>query len=146
VGCSKQAHVTRYERLVMQHIAEFFRTRIVSFRNAFAGFWYVVRTQKNAWIHLLATILVILLSFWLWIEPVQWALIFICIGLVWFAEFINTALEAVVDLASPQKHPLAKVGKDVGAAAVLIAAIASTVIGVLVLGPPLLEKIGKLLH
>lgn len=130
----------------MQHIAEFFRTRIVSFCNAFAGFWYVVRTQKNAWIHLLATILVILISFWLWIEPVQWALIFICIGLVWFAEFINTALEAVVDLASPQKHPLAKVGKDVGAAAVLIAAIASTIIGVLVLGPPLIEKIGKLLH
>jgi diacylglycerol kinase len=130
----------------MQHIVEFFRTRITSFRNAFSGFWYVVRTQKNAWIHLLATIMVILLSFWLWIEPVQWALIFICIGLVWFAEFINTALEAVVDLASPQKHPLAKVGKDVGAAAVLIAAIASTIIGVLVLGPPLLDKIGKLLH
>ncbi len=130
----------------MRQIAEFFRTRVGSFRNAFAGLWYVVRTQKNAWIHLLATILVILLSFWLWIEPVQWALIFICIGLVWFAEFINTALEAVVDLASPQKHPLAKVGKDVGAAAVLIAAIASTIIGVLVLGPPLLEKIGQVLH
>lgn len=128
----------------MQQITEFIRTRIISFRNAFAGLWYVIRTQKNAWIHLLATILVVLISFWLWIQPIQWAVIFLCIGLVWFAEFINTALEAVVDLASPQKHPLAKVGKDVGAAAVLIAAIASTVIGVLVLGPPLLEKIGQL--
>jgi len=63
------------------------------------------------------------------------------IALVWTAEFINTALEAVVDLASPQHHPLAKVGKDVGAAAVLIAALTSVLVGVLILGPPLWEKL-----
>ena len=62
------------------------------------------------------------------------------------AEFINTALEAVVDLASPQHHPLAKVGKDVGAAAVLIAAVTSVVIGLLILGPPLWEKVTLLLQ
>jgi len=59
------------------------------------------------------------------------------IGLVWTAEFLNTALEAVVDLASPQQHPLARIGKDVGAAAVLIAALIAVLTGLLILGPPL---------
>ncbi len=59
---------------------------------------------------------------------------------VWMGEFINTALEAIVDLASPEIHPLAKIGKDVGAAAVLIAAIAAVIVGLLILGPPFLAK------
>lgn len=67
----------------------------------------------------------------------DWAVLLLTIALVWTAEFINTALEAVVDLASPQHHPLAKVGKDVGAAAVLIAALTSILVGLLILGPPL---------
>jgi len=67
------------------------------------------------------------------------------IAMVWTAEFINTALEAVVDLASPQNHPLAKVGKDVGAAAVLIAALTSILIGLLILGPPLWDRINHFL-
>jgi diacylglycerol kinase len=61
------------------------------------------------------------------------------------AEFINTAIEAVVDLASPNKHPLAKIGKDVGAAAVLVAAFATALIGLLILGPPLLTKLSSLI-
>jgi len=72
----------------------------------------------------------------------DWALIILAIALVWTSEFINTALEAVVDLASPQQHRLARVGKDVGAAAVLIAAISSALIGFLLLGPPLWARIG----
>jgi diacylglycerol kinase len=71
----------------------------------------------------------------------DWAVLLVTIALVWTAEFINSALEAVVDLASPQNHPLAKVGKDVGAAAVLIAALTSVLVGLLILGPPLIEKI-----
>jgi len=67
--------------------------------------------------------------------------IILTMAMVWTAEFLNTALEAVVDLASPQHHPLAKVGKDVGAAAVLIAAAASVIIGLLLLGPPLWAKL-----
>jgi diacylglycerol kinase len=63
------------------------------------------------------------------------------IALVWSAEFFNTAIEAVVDLASPVQHPLAKTGKDVGAAAVLIAALAAILVGLLILGPPLWAKI-----
>jgi diacylglycerol kinase len=65
----------------------------------------------------------------------------IAIAFVWTAEFVNTALEAVVDLATKEHHPLAKVGKDVGAAAVLIASITSILIGILVLGPHLWEKL-----
>jgi len=116
----------------------FIRSRIVSFRNAFTGWWYVIRTQKNAWIHALVSLAVVIVSFVLKINRLEWGLIIFAIALVWTAEFINTALEAVVDLASHQEHHhLAKIGKDVGAAAVLISACSAAVIGVLVLGPPL---------
>jgi len=87
---------------------------------------------------MVVSLAVILMSFFLHISPGGWALIILAIALVWIAEFLNTALEAVVDLASNhQQHELARLGKDVGAAAVLIAAIASIIIGLLVLGPPL---------
>ncbi len=119
----------------------FLQSRSRSFQHAFAGLWYVIRTQKNAWIHLLATVLAFLFAFWLDIPRVEWTVLILTIGTVWTAEFINTALEAVVDLASPFNHPLARVGKDVGAAAVLIAAISSIAIGVLILGPPLLVRL-----
>ena len=73
----------------------------------------------------------------------EWAIIILTVALVWAAEFANTALEAVVDLASPEKHPLAKVGKDVGAAAVLIAALTAVLVGLLILGPPLWERLAE---
>lgn len=116
---------------------EFLRLRARSFQFAFSGWWYVIRTQKNAWIHTIFSIAVLVLALFLNLGPRDLAVLVVTIGMVWMGEFINTALEAVVDLASPQLHPLAKVGKDVGAAAVLIAALASIVVGVLILGPPL---------
>lgn len=122
----------------------FLRSRAYSFRYAFNGWWFVIRTQRNAWIHTVVSVAVISLSFWLQLSPRDWAVIVIAIAMVWTSEFLNTALEAVVDLASPQQHFLAKVGKDVGAAAVLIAATSAIIIGLLILGPPLLEKIGDL--
>ena len=64
--------------------------------------------------------------------------------MVWMAEFLNTALEIVIDLASPDLHPLAKAGKDVGAASVLIAAASALIIGILLLGPPLVSKLRTL--
>jgi diacylglycerol kinase len=124
---------------------EFFRLRARSFQHAFAGWWYVISTQKNAWIHALASTSVIVLSIWLRLPARDWAVLFLAIALVWIAEFLNSALEAVVDLASPNKHPLAKVGKDVGAAAVLIAALVSILIGCLIMGPPLLSKLSALM-
>jgi diacylglycerol kinase len=125
----------------MNKLGNFIVSRTHAFRHAFRGWWYVIRTQRNAWLHAVVTTLVILVAFWLHLQMRDWAVLLVTIALVWTAEFINSALEAVVDLASPQNHPLAKVGKDVGAAAVLIAALTSVLVGLLILGPPLIEKI-----
>jgi diacylglycerol kinase len=116
------------------------RSRLASFRHAFAGWWYVLRSQRNAWIHAVASIAVFVLALWLELERVEWAILLLTVALVWVAEFVNTSVEAVVDLLSPDIHPLAKVAKDVAAAAVLIAALAAVVIGLLILGPPLFKK------
>ena len=124
----------------------FLHSRAKSFQHAFAGLWHVLRTQHNAWIHAAASLLVVLVCAWLDLTRQEWALIVLAIVLVWTAEFLNTALEAVVDLASQHaQHELARVSKDVGAAAVLIAAAGSLVIGVLVLGPPLWQHINALI-
>jgi diacylglycerol kinase (ATP) len=119
----------------------FLRARIASFGYAFQGWWYVLRTQHNTWIHAIASLAVFSLGLWLVLPARDWAVLVLTIALVWTAEFINTALEAIVDLASPSHHPLAKVGKDVGAAAVLVAALAAVLIGLLILGPPLFERL-----
>jgi len=121
---------------------EFFRSRLRSLRYAFSGWWHVIRTQRNAWIHTLVSLLVLVVCTWLRLPARDWALIILAIAMVWTAEFVNTALEAVVDLAANhQRHNLARVSKDVGAAAVLIAALASILIGLLLIGPPLWQKI-----
>lgn len=122
----------------------FLISRAQSFRYAFSGWWFVIRTQRNAWIHAVVSVTVIFLCLWLQIDRMDWAIIILAIAMVWTAEFINTALEAVVDLACEQQHKLAQVGKDVGAAAVLIAAGSSVIIGLLVIGPPLLMRIQSL--
>ena len=122
----------------------FLLSRIASFGHAFRGWWYVLRTQRNAWIHGVIAIAVFIVSFWLGLPARDWAVIILTVTMVFTAEFINTAIEAVVDLASPGKHPLAKVGKDVGAAAVLIAALAAILIGLLILGPPLWARLNEI--
>jgi diacylglycerol kinase len=122
----------------------FIKSRARSFGYAFRGFWYVLRTQQNAWIHAVIATLIFILSLWLRLDAREWAIIILTTAMVFTAEFLNTAIEAVVDLASPQKHPLAKVGKDVGAAAVLIAALAAILVGLLILGPPLWARLAPL--
>ena len=122
----------------------FIRSRIASFGYAFRGLWYVLRTQRNAWIHAVATAMVIIFGVWLALPARDWAVLAVTMSTVWMAEVLNTAIEAVVDLASPSHHPLAKVGKDVGAAAVLVAAIVAVLVGLLILGPPLWAKISSL--
>lgn len=122
----------------------FLYSRIAAFGHAFRGWWYVLMTQQNAWIHSLFATAVILVGLWLGLKPIDWAVIVLTIAMVFTAEFINTAIEAVVDLASPVHHPLAKVGKDVGAGAVLVSALAGVVIGLLILGPPLWARITSL--
>lgn len=101
----------------------------------------MLSTQPNAWIHAIATVCVVALGAWLGLSNTEWAVLALTVGFVWTSEFINTALEAMVDLASPDVHPLAKVSKDVSAAAVLVSAIISVVVGLLVLGPPLWARL-----
>ncbi|NTU56416.1 MAG: diacylglycerol kinase family protein [Anaerolineales bacterium] len=125
-------------------LKEFINSRIQSFGHAFRGWGYVLKTQHNAWIHAVIATLVFVAAFWLGLPPRDWAVLILTVTMVFAAEFINTAIEAVVDLASPAHHPLAKVGKDVGAAAVLIAALAAVLIGLLILGPPLWAKLSML--
>ena len=122
----------------------FLYSRIAAFGHAFRGWLYVLKTQQNAWIHSLFASAVILVGLWVGLNPIDWAVIVLTIAMVFTAEFINTAIEAVVDLASPVHHPLAKVGKDVGAGAVLVAALAGIVIGLLVIGPPLWVRLTAL--
>ena len=122
----------------------FTASRLRSFGNAFHGWWYVLRTQRNAWLHAIIAAVVLALGIWLGLRPVEWAVILLTMTVVFAAEFLNTAIEAVVDLASPQQHPLAKVGKDVGAAAVLITALGAVVVGALILGPPLWTRLRPL--
>lgn len=123
----------------------FFISRIESFRHALHGWAYVLRTQRNAWIHSAIAIAVFLVGLWLKIPPRDWAMIILTAALVFSAEFLNTSIEVTVDLASPDLHPLAKIGKDVGAAAVLVSALAAILVGLLLLGPPLWQKITMLI-
>jgi diacylglycerol kinase len=89
--------------------------------------------------------LVFAVAIWVSLDRLPAAILLVTIGLVWVSEFLNTALEAIVDLASPEIHPLARVGKDVGAAAVLISSLVAILVGLLILGPPLINKITSLL-
>lgn len=116
------------------------RTRFESIGYGLAGIWYVLRTQRNAWIHSLATLAAISLGIWLRLSRADWALLVIAIGIVWLAELMNTALEALIDLVSPEIHPLAKVAKDVSAGAVLLTSVSAFVLGLLIFLQPLRER------
>lgn len=116
--------------------------RVKSLGYAMAGWLYMLRWQKNTRIQAVASIIILAIALWLQISRIEWAVLILTITIVWMAEFLNAAVEAVINLASPELHPMAKVGKDVASAAVLLGVIASVIIGLLILGPPLLEKLG----
>ena len=121
------------------------RKLVHSFDRAFAGVRHAVQTQQNMRIHLGAAVSVAVLGFYLDLDFIQWAILGLAIGFVLVAEMFNTVAEAAMDAATPYYHPLVKVAKDVAAGAVLITAIVSVAVGLLVLGPPLLAKVGALL-
>ncbi|MGN7468613.1 diacylglycerol kinase family protein [Brevibacillus sp. SAFN-007a] len=112
-----------------------------SFGYALQGIAYTVKTQRNMQIHVAAAVLVLAAAWWLHIPRSDVLLVFFSIALVFSLELANTAVEAVVDLASPDWHEKAKIAKDACAGAVLVAAILSVIIGIAVFGPPLLQKI-----
>lgn len=111
-----------------------------SFSFALSGLAFFFRTQRNARIELMLAAVACGLAGWLGIGLTQWAILILTIAMVLILEGINTAIEAAVDLACPDHHPLAKSAKDLAAAMVLIAAIAAAAVGVLILGPPLWRK------
>lgn len=116
-------------------------TIIDSFRHAFAGLWYALRTQRNTRIHLTIAVAVVALGVWLGLSFTEWAVVVLTIGLVLVSEMLNTVAESLVDLISPDYHPQAKIVKDVTAGVVLLGAVLAVIVGLLVLGPPLWSRL-----
>lgn len=112
-------------------------TLYAAFGYAFAGVWYLFRTQRNAQIHLLIGVCAVALGWLLGLERWEWLALVLTIGLVLFAEGVNTAIEATVDIATSQRHPLARIAKDVGAGSVLLCAIVSVIVGCILFVPHL---------
>lgn len=116
-----------------------------SFKYAFEGILQAYVGEQNLKIHTVIAILVIIFGFILKISYTEWLVCLILIGLVLMAEFFNTSIEYLVDLASPEIHPLAKATKDTASAGVLMMAIISAIIGLIIFVPKLISFIGGLL-
>lgn len=119
-----------------------FSGRIRSVRCAVQGIGTMLGSQHNAWVHLAATVAVVIAGLFLRLQANEWCWITLAIMSVWTAEALNTAFEFLTDVASPEFHPLAGKAKDVAAGAVLISAIGAVIIGFLVFGPRLLTLLG----
>ena len=115
--------------------------RIRSFGYAFRGVWTMLRSQRNAWIHALATVVVLAAGFALGISVNDWKWLVLAMVSVWGAEALNTALELLADAAKPEFHPLVKQAKDVAAGAVLIAAIGAATVGALIFIPAVVSRL-----
>lgn len=109
--------------------------RLKSFAFAFAGFAYMLRTQHNAWVHMLATMFVIAAGIGFQVSANDWRWLITAMALVWAAEAINTAFEHLCDVVSPDFHASVKLSKDIAAAAVLVCAAAAAAIGIVTFWP-----------
>jgi diacylglycerol kinase (ATP) len=118
------------------------RARLRSLGHALDGLALLLRSQPNAWIHAVATVLVVALGSLLQVSAYEWLWLLLAMALVWMAEAFNTALERLADAVSHEQHPLIGQAKDLAAGAVLVAALAAAVIGMLILGPRLLHLLG----
>ncbi len=123
--------------------------RVRSFRHAFMGIWFVLRSQHNAWLHAVASALALVLAAALHIRvqpltPGEWADLVIAIVLVWVAEAFNTGLEVLANAVSIKRHPVLKIAKDVAAAAVLMAAIGALVVGLILFVPRIVLLIDRM--
>jgi len=123
--------------------APFRATFLHSFRFAWQGIVHVAQTQRNMRVHLAIAIAVMATAAILHISRLEWAVLIACTMIVIAAEMINTVVEALVDLAVDQYHPLAKIAKDAAAGAVLVTATGSAVIGIVILAPPLWHATGR---
>ncbi len=118
--------------------------RLQSFQYAFAGIWHTFKTQRNAQIHLVIATIVLILGFILDLGLVEWAVLALTTGFVISTEMLNTVAEAAMDYATSDFNPQVKLVKDVAAGAVLVSAITAIVVGLLILGPPLLQRLSFL--
>ena len=116
--------------------------RIQSFQVAFAGILYTLKTQRNAQIHLMIAVAIILLGVILDLSRTDWAILALATGFVIAAEMLNTATEAAMDFSTREFNPQVKIVKDVAAGAVLVSAITAVIVGLFILGPPLLVRVG----
>jgi len=108
-----------------------------SAKHALRGVYVLLSKERNAQIHLLMAVITIAFGSYLSISSFEWSLITLCISLVIALEAINTAIERLVDLVSPNWHSLAKDAKDIAAAGVLIASIGTAIVGALIFFPKL---------
>jgi diacylglycerol kinase len=108
---------------------------LASFTYAASGIYFCLRTQRNMRIHVVAGFSAMALGLWLRVPLVNLAIVAVVSSLVVTMEMLNTAIENAVDLYTHRRHPLAKIAKDVAAAAVLVSAINAVLVGVMILGP-----------
>ncbi|MEA3408091.1 MAG: diacylglycerol kinase family protein [Chloroflexota bacterium] len=112
-----------------------------SFRYAWEGLCYVIKSERNMRIHLMIAIGVLFLSAWLRLSSIEWAIIVVAIALAFAGEVLNTAMELTIDLVVTDSNAMAKWAKDAAAATVLVTALASATLGLLILGPRLWQKL-----
>ncbi len=119
--------------------------RLQSVRYAVRGLALMLKSQHNAWLHAFASFCILVMGIICRLSSGDWCWVILAIMAVWTAEALNTALEFLADAASPEFHPLIKQAKDVAAGGVLISAMGSVLIGLLVIGPHLLDLLGQIL-
>lgn len=117
-----------------------FAGRIRSLKHACGGILEMLRSQHNAWLHLLASVVVIAAGIGVDVTRLEWCVLILTITSVWVCEAFNTALEFLCDVASPEFHPLVKKSKDVAAGAVLLSVVGAVIIGLLVFTPYLVAS------
>lgn len=118
-----------------------FKKQLRSFGYAWQGIKDCVGKEQNLSFHLIASATVVAAGFIFGITRIEWMVIILCIGVVIAAELFNTAIEKLVDLVSPDRHPLAGQVKDIAAGAVLACAVAAAIIGLIIFFPYFLSLI-----
>lgn len=114
------------------------KKQLYGFGYAWKGIRCCIGKEQNLSFHLIAAIIVVIAGFILSITKIEWTIVILCIGVVIAAELFNTAIERLVDLVSPQQHPIAGKVKDIAAGAVLVCAVAAAIIGLIIFVPYLI--------
>jgi diacylglycerol kinase (ATP) len=113
--------------------------RLRSSVHALEGIAVMLKSQHNAWVELLATLVVTAAGWLFGVSAVEWCLLILVMMVVWVAEALNTAIEFLCDVVSPEFHPLVKKSKDVAAGAVLLSVIGAAAVGAIIFLPYMLN-------